>query len=72
MYLLEESSEVAGEAGGLVNEQVVEVAIIDESVGISNEVVVELDGVDHGVEALAESVVVVLKTNNTTEEEGFP
>lgn len=72
MYLLEESGKVAGEAGGLVNKQVVEVTVSDESVEISNKVVVEVDGVDHGVEALAESVVVVLKTNNATEEEGFP
>ncbi len=72
MYLLEEGSKVAGEASGLVNEQVIEVAISEKSLGISKEVVIEIDSVDHGVEALAESVVVVLKTNNAAEEEWFP
>lgn len=72
LYLLEEGSKVAGEASGLVNEQLVEVAIIEKSLDISNEVVIEVDSVDHGVKALAESVVVVLKTNNAAEEGGFP
>lgn len=71
-YLLEEGGKVACEASGLINKKIVEVAVSDQSLGISKEVVIEVHGVNHGVEALAESVVVVLETNDSTEEEGFP
>jgi len=69
---LEEGGKVACEASGLINKKIVEVAVSDQSLGISKEVVIEVHGVNHGVEALAESVVVVLETNDSTEEEGFP
>lgn len=69
---LEGCGHLASEAGGLVNEQIVEVAVIDKGIDVSLEVVIEVDGLDHGVEALAESVAVVLESSDGTKEEGLP
>lgn len=69
---LEGCGHLACKAGGLVNEQIVEVAVIDKGIDVSLEVVIVVDCLDHGVEALSESVAVVLESSDSAKEERLP
>lgn len=70
--LLVEGEVVGEEAGGVVDEQLVEVALGQEVVHVLLEILHEVEGVNGGVEAGAEGAVVVLEADNETEGSRLP